>query len=573
VEELTPESHGRSGRPSAASLLLRAFFIAAALYVLVKIAFLTTYSIHTRFVMDEYESIGAWVRIPDGLYQTVVPVRTLLATYFYQLPRLLVDDAVDLMTVGRLQTLLLAGFMIALVYGISRNLGRDRAEALISVVAVLAFSTFMERAFRMRADTVAAFLSLVGLWSATRPRWSHGQATLAGVFAGLAFLATQKAVFAVIAMALGYVTAGAGRRNRLIALALFAAGWVGTVLAYSLFFGGTRFPRVLWLVFSMPTELAFDADRHYTGLRTMVLQTLGRNLGVYMLSLWGLALAFRQFGRADSHYRLAAVYSLLLGTLVFSHNQPWPYVFVSVLPVLALWSVEPVRWIAAGALDRRNLLLLFGVILAFGTLARNARYLQHNNAIQNRVARSAERLLDPSDRYCDGIRMIGSRQSACDTWWDAMTRARLLKMTSAGDSSWIQSILSRQPKVWILSYRFDHMAPVLRPHIARSYDRVDRNTLLSGAEFSDAGETEFVNYWPGCYRAYDRYGRPSGGRFLVDGETRQNEVQLPEGRFMIGRERFGPSDPVRLLPCGTHLESLLPVREVPERLFDAVYTF
>ena len=90
---MTSESHGRSGQPNAASLLLRAFFIAAAVYLLVKIILLTTYSIHTRFVMDEYESIGAWVGIPAGLYQDVIPVRTLLAAYFYQTPRLLVDGS------------------------------------------------------------------------------------------------------------------------------------------------------------------------------------------------------------------------------------------------------------------------------------------------------------------------------------------------------------------------------------------------------------------------------------------------------------------------------------------------
>ena len=570
---MTPAPDRQSGPAEIASVLLRAFFLTAAVYLIVKIVFLATYSIHTRFVMDEYESIGGWVGVPTGLYSDFVPVRTILAALFYQLPRLITDDAVGLMTAGRLQSLFLAVSMLAMVYGISRNLGRDRAEALFSVVIVLTFSTFIERAFRIRADTVATTLALVGVWAATRQGWTRGQASMAGVFAGLAFLATQKAVFAAIALGLGYLTAGTGRKRAVTMLACFVAGWIGAVLAYALFYGGSRFPRVLWLIFTTPAELGFEVDRYYAGFGRWRLQTVGRNLAPYLICTWGLILALKRFRKAGPHYRLATVYTLVLTALVFTHNQPWPYVFVTALPVLGLWSVEPIRQISAGAKDRRNFLLLFTVVLAFGSFVRNVSYLQHDNAIQNQVVRSAERLLAPSDTYCDGIRMVGSRHSACDTWWDAWTVHRLLESAAAGDSAWVGDILRGQPKVWILSYRFDKLAPVLQSYIDRSYVLVDANIRLSGTEVPVVGEVEFLNYWPGCYRAYDRKAAPVEVTLLIDGEQRGGRFDLSQGSHRIAPSDADGSDAVNLLPCDVSLDGPVPAQGPRPNLFEGVYSF
>ena len=42
----------------------------------------------------------------------------------------------------------------------------------------------------------------------------------------------------------------------------------------------------------------------------------------------------------------------------------------------------------------------------------NARYLTHNNALQNQAARRAESQLQPEHRYFDGIGMVVNRRHA-----------------------------------------------------------------------------------------------------------------------------------------------------------------
>ena len=94
----------------------------------------------------------------------------LLYAYFYRLAYWLGADAVEVMQIARVQTLALTLIALGLLYGVARNLGRSRLNGFLVVCMVLAFSTFMERAFTARPEMLAVVFTLAALWTVTR--WS-----------------------------------------------------------------------------------------------------------------------------------------------------------------------------------------------------------------------------------------------------------------------------------------------------------------------------------------------------------------------------------------------------------------
>lgn len=587
-----------------------------------KVCLLLVAAVNSRYVADEYiQADYSRYAEAGGFYDSFQPIKTVLYAYYFRAARELADSSVELMFFARLQGFVLAVGMVLLVYAITRRLGADRVSALFAVLVLLAFSNFMERSFRVRSDNLATVFALAGLWvavgkdaalpvrQALRRSW---RPLVVGLLVGAAFLSTQKAVYHALALGLGYLALGArlgarrtrapedpsaapetaGRLSRglsaLAPAALFSAGWVVSVLLYAVYFGGTGVLRVLERVFLAPRQVALHGGEVYRELWVSLYHTVHRNQLALGLCLLGLVLALRRWRRLDPRQALSLVVAAVLTVLVMTHNQPWQYVFVLMLPFLAPWALEVIDWLApAGASPRRParpaVIALFAALLLL-SFPRNFYALRLDNSEQDRVAARAESLLAPGERYADGLGMLPNRPRAGERWWwDAATKIEISRAAARGDFTVLHETLDDQPKLWLITYRLHDLRSLVGPFLSSSYLPVDPNILLSGAPVDRDGETRFVAAWAGRYGLYDRDGKPLAVPFRIDGREVSGEVELAVGtyRLQLGPATgaatgpatgpaSGPASAV-LLPAGLSLAGPLPAPGPPVRLFADVY--
>lgn len=570
-----------------------------------KVCLLLSMAVGSRYAADEYVQ-AEYSRHLGDFYQRFDPIKNVLYAYYFQLAHRLSDDSVELMLTARLQGFALALGMIALCYAIARRLGGSRPASLSAAFVLLSFSTFMERAFRVRADTLAVFLALAGLWVALggwrEPegrrgpgRWLH--AFGAGLLVGAAFLSTQKAAYHALALAVGYLAVGirsrwtrSGSRPRwrdaataLAPAVLFSGGWIASVVAYAVHFGGTDFPRILVVMFTSPLQVALHGDEVYEDLWVFLYQTLTRNQLAYGLCFMGLALALVRFRRLDPRKVLALVVAMVLTVLVLCHNQPWPYVFVLLIPFLAPWSTEVVGQLSPRAghgeldadgegLGRREvvvLLLLTGVLTL--SFPRNFFFLRYDNLLQDQVAARAEAMLGPGDSYADGVGMIPTRRRAGERWWwDAATQIEIRRAALRGDFTALQETFDDRPKLWIVNYRVQALDPLLGPKLEASFVRVDPNILLAGTRLTSGEARRFPAVWAGPYRLYDPMGRALTSGFQVDGHEVRGVAHLEAGLHTV-TWTGSATDEALLLPSDLRLTGPIPAEAPPRPLFAQVY--
>jgi hypothetical protein len=546
------------------------FCLAALLYCTAKLLLLGMAALNVQFVMDEYSLAGMSMLIPEGFYLAIDPIKTVLSVYYFLIARLFSDDALGLMLIARTEGFVLAVGMVAFALATARNLGRSRMEALLTIVVLLSFSNFMERSFRIRGDTLAAFFACAALWMATWKRQRILGPLGAGVLVGLAFLSTQKSVYVVAAIGLGYLVAGALDRDRVAVFrngGLYGLGWALAVLAYAFYFGGFEFHRVIQMIFLSPVHVAFVADNYYPWIRRLVGQTLERNQIAYALCFLGLILALVNVRKLSPSNRLAVAATVVLSILVFLHNQPWPYVFVVALPFLSHWSIEVVRAIPRIEERYRVVLMLIVLIVLVPTLTRNVRYLSRSNSLQNQVLVQAESNLAPADQYMDGISMVPTRHVAYEIWWDKANVAETWRLAKLGDMSRIEPIFEHQPKLWILNYRVRAVWPLLERYIDDSYVRVYPNILLSGVELNPGKEVSFKNRWPGHYSVFSATGERLNEGLFVDGKEAGEKVELAANEHVLTFDAGGSSERVFLLPSDAEMGQELPVTEPVWDLF------
>jgi hypothetical protein len=537
-----------------------------------KLALLAFAAAHVQFSMDEYHQ-GGHTNLIAGFYRTFDPIKSVLYVYWYSLARRLTHDTASFMLGARLQSLLLALAVVAMVFHLARRLGRDRLAALFTVAVLLSFSNFMERAYDIRADTVALAFVVLALVVAVGGEPRPARAALVGLLVAAAFLCTQKALYSVVAFGLAWLLGSAAPRHpRWTLTTAYAGGWGAGMIAYGIWFGGLHFARVLHMVLWSPLQYARHGGDLYPGLRLhFLVQTLARNPVAYALAVAGLILACRRWRRATDNERFAIAVSLVLVPLVFAHNQPWPYELVMALPFLSLWAVELPSSLQARYGGDAGVWLLGACLLLVPTVPRNFDHLRYDNAFQNRVSEQAEALLGPRDCYADGIWMVPSRRHCTRAW---LWPGELLDVADArlrGEPTEIDALLAAQPKLWILNYRLDALRVVLGEPLRRGYVRVYPNVMLAGAAIVAGQETVFDNRWAGRYRLYDRDGRPSDAPFLLDAAKATGEVAID-----LGRHRLTPADgdstPVRFLfPADVAVPGPLPVRAPPYPLFENIY--
>ncbi|MFQ5466615.1 MAG: hypothetical protein ACE5DS_00620, partial [Kiloniellaceae bacterium] len=499
---------------------------------------------------------------------------------FYRIAHWLGADAAQIMRIARIETLALAFLVLGLVYAIARAIGRTRVEAALAVATTLAVSSFMERAFTVRPEMLALTLAAIGLWVVVSGPAGAARGFIAGLFAGAAFLVTQKAIYFDLALGVTLVGPGllARRPGRALASgALLMVGWAIMLGAYVGYFAidGAAPGAVLGRIFfGPPTENVTTGHIVYENLRYFVWQSVSRNVGAYALSLIGLGMVVIGLRRRPPGEQGAALFTVAMVALVYGvHPAPWPYNFVMAIPFLALWS--PLVLAPFGGASTR--LHALATLILIGTLAlsfpRNMGYRAHDNALQNETARAAEGFLGAEDTYFDGVHMIPTRRHATELWLQRSAVLEIRAGARRGDTALIDQVMAQRPKVWILSYRTAGIAEALAPFLTRSYVRVAPNILLAGMALAPGGAVAFEARWGGLYRLYTAGGVPDDAEVVLDGTRRRGPMRIEPGRHALALARGGTARRY-LLPADVGARAAI-AEDMPEQalLFPDAHTF
>lgn len=553
-------------------------WISWVLLVTMAVGFLAT-AWQARFVMDEFALLqGARHLAQAPLYCGLDPIKTVLATELYSVATW-AGTSVTAVRIARLIGMLAAAATFLLIARAARGVWPRKGPAVLVVIIALSFSNVFERAFRIRTDTIALPFALAAFVLLILPRRGSWHTLLSGALLGASFLCTQKAVYFIVAFLIALVLARwstTGWRQSLRDGALLIGGWWVAFLAYAIYFGWTGWWRVVTMVLVGP-QYIFDGTASYSGLSTFVYQTLVRNIVPYALSLGGLVLTFirwRQIGFAE---RFAAITTLLVVILIFTHSQPWPYVFVWPQVFLALWVLPLIDWISERRWSSRRIAILTVLILAALSLPRQARYLRHTNFEQLSVMVEAERLLSPGSRYFDGIGMVVTKEIAgtgsYPMWcWDVPNLSRILASLRVGNDSVPRAIVADHPKLWILNYRIFSVAGLVDSMANAGYVRISPYIVLTGAEMAaNAREANFVCRWPGRYQLFDLNGHVVPEPISIDGTSTTTVVEVSAGVHRLTRAEA--TERRFLLPVGTNVHGpLAPSGPVPD-LFSEIYTY
>lgn len=553
------EPRGSTARTGVGRAALMTFLATA---IALKIGFLFLFAWRSRFVMDEFVQLGWAKYLGNGLFDTIWHAKAVGYVVFYKIAHIIGWDATSILLIGRLQTALLACATLAIVYGSARALGHDRIRSLAIILVLLCFSNFIERSFRTIAEPLAVFFAAAALLVLLRGRPDRAATVITtGILSGLSFLVTQKALYFDVALGVALIAdAALTRRYRagIVRAALLFLGWSLPVIAYCFIFGGGDPARVAMHLAFGPLEVATTGANAYANLRQYVWQTLARNLILYIFCVGGMVLELLRIGKLDERRRIALIFTIVVATFVFAHNQPWPYVFIMALPFMALWSLTLLDRLR----DNPARLRLGGIALMTAvpvSLASNIRYLSNDNVTQLDLIARAEALVAPDERYFDGIGMLPNRQEPSTLWLDR----RMIQATlREGRRSEAYQLLTRSPpKIILWSYRMDDIWSIVAPAIQDSYVTIGPNLRIAGRQLYNGKPATFIVPIAGEYELYDAVGRPVTAQVEVDGLTVTPPIRLPPGTTTVilkdrahalllprgsyrGKLRRGPDNPL-----------------------------
>ncbi|MBC7285717.1 glycosyltransferase family 39 protein [Hoeflea sp.] len=540
--------------------------------VALKIMVFCALAVNTRFVMDEFWHFAQANYFGHGFFETIFPEKAVGYAAFFKVSHWIGWDAVSKLLAGRLLTVLITLGLLWLVYAMAQRQGHGRLAAAASVLLLLSFSTFMERAFRLRSEPLAIAFAAAALWVCLRGSDRWRSLLLAGILSGMAFVTTQKAVYFNVALGVALVTTALMVRAPGVAMrrgALLLGGWALAVAGYALSLGGFAPWPVLRALVLGPLDVALNGGRYYPDIGLFVTQTLTRNALAYALCAIGLILTLRAFPRLVDAARVHTVFTVIVTALIFSHDQPWPYVFTMALPFMASYGVFALTRLAT--LPRGMVVAtVLGAAILLPSLARNLAYIGHDNRAQLSVLRTAEALMPSGAGYFDGIGMVPTRDMAPRVWLDA--RGIDETLYAGADSLVAQTFQTAPPEVVIETYRLTKLDPLLGPILSESYLRVADNILMQGALILP-GETRSFQVLRA--RAFVVVARgttgPACAQVMIDGLWRELPPSLDRGHYLM-RSCDDAGNPVWLIPA--EQAGRLPI-STPERrsLFVGIYQY
>jgi hypothetical protein len=502
-------------------------------YFAIQLAYLT----RLPLVMDEFDGANEAYRLLDLTpYQDFRPYKTVLG-YYLQLPPLLFTS--DAWTGLLLSKGWLAAINTLAIFAATLSLATIFAPgaALVGQVLLISMTTFLERSSEIRVDMLTAWVGLASLLLLLRREW-----VAAGLVAGLSFLVSQKAAYAIVA---GGAAAGAywlfeaRDRRGFRDLVAFNVATLAVIAAYILAWSLVSSP---WTVFSATFlshgDIAFadmyDLERHWT-------TTLEKNPLFYWGAAAGLvALAVARWrGAVGATHLVTVVYGSVLFALCRWHKQPWPYFFVILIPALMVVHVAVAdmllrfrrQWLPAAA----GMALVLGVAWPFsylpGVLARDSSY-------QRRVIRLAASILDEQDTYLAGNDLVynGRQAHAALRRLSASDVRAIGQWEPARLDALIGELEVARPKLVIRDYRIVGLPAPIGAYLSSRFD-VGWGSVWTYAPVVAAGASQFDIWFDGEYRV------ESPGDAVIDDQSFAPGAVITLRR---GGHRNASASPVRL---------------------------
>lgn len=531
----------------------------AALAVLLASALYCFHGIHAFgqerfFTVDEFQTGHATWLISQGrkpyadFYEHHFPGSYALHAAFLPDEGSFPERALVLRSIVFVYLVLLAGVLVVCVHAATRSL----PVALLSGFLPLCFGFSAMSQVDYRADNFAAclFLSCLALLDANRVWRRWGVALLAGVFAGLAVLMTQKAVF--LAGGTLAILAVRDLRERTP-----ASRWVSHPLAVFVPIVVIVGLAVLVAGVSGMLPAAFqatiiDAFRHEAAYPEES-SSLGRYVFPFLRATWPTTLPILAFAsyflasRDRGFWWVPVVVAVAAGAMAVA-QYPYNYVFLCLVLVLCA-----VRGFAI-ALDRLRERLPRGeavapllLLLPLATVPNQLGFLDRasSNEQQMNMLRKIEAYTDADDVVIDNAGGALFRDHASYYWYHGDAHQKMF--ADYFEKQLVRDYRESQALFWIVDFRLKKLPPAVHAFLRRFYISADRGLYTIGSVTPKTGD-EARSVAIHVLRAGEYHVHPAPR----DGEPLPGQT----GRLRIGGELL-TGGTVYLEP-GSHVVTVLP---------------
>jgi hypothetical protein len=437
------------------------------------------------FIMDELVDTQIGYQVGKGfkIYSELEWERTPLMTFLISAITKSAKNSVSTVILARKLMWFGTTIIFLFTYLIARKV-HGSFIAIIAILMLLGFTTFLDRSIRVRADLISSLFSLPALLVVV----CHGLHPLflglAGLFLGLAVLTTQKAVYFVVAFGIALV----GKQiilyglnvqsmkkivmNSLIATAGFALPTI-SFLVLILFSG--RMEQFLAQCFFHAAKAGFISDT-YSNTTGYLWQTVLRNPTVWCLGLAGIFIllfeGIKNEGNPSLEEKKAetigpeialSLWTLSMLVLILQHTVKFPYLYLNIAPSLAICASLPLGRIIFFIIKSKRQLNWTHIVSALSGVflllivpllhhKKNLRVdlIQVQSAIMNRV----DSITSPEDAVFDGIGIAVTRKKATPY---SMTERWSDERKAGANYDIIKSLKKTHPKALIWNYRMKHL--------------------------------------------------------------------------------------------------------------------
>jgi lipoprotein signal peptidase len=468
--------------------------------------------------MDELVDIQIAHQLSEGsdLYKDYKWIRTPLLNYAIALTVGTGRNSFETAVSARKLMWIATVIIFVLTYLIARQV-HHKTIALLAFILLCSFTTFLDRSIRVRADVLSTLLSMPALWIVVCPTFPPTLMLLAGFFLGLAVLATQKAIYFVLAFGVALI----GREFSLHGFSRQSLTNLTQKILLS--FSGFLVPIVLFVIWLHQTnQLAPFIDNGFfhaveAGLANQTYKestkiflklTLLRNLALWYLGLFGIVLHFKlgirnqkknqiEPGKMNgySSYIALSLWMMTLLILIVQHNAKFPYVFINIAPSIAICASLPLYHILLflfkeqkGFLYYRNLILTMVILLCIFippayrhfTNLRNDPLMAVQQAIMNRV----DSITQKNDAVFDGIGIAVTRKKATPY---SITARWYNERRSGNDYNIVNKLKETMPKVMIWNYRMRRLTKEEKEFVLDNFISDWANVFIVGKKIRHEG--------------------------------------------------------------------------------------
>jgi len=485
--------------------------------------------------MDEFGEMHA----ASLLHQGKVPFidfdygKPLLMQFFLQPIFYLTSNPVELMWLARSTMLLLSVALCVTVYLLAKDKFGERAGWLSVLILVLC-STEIERSIKIRTDNITVLFFMVSITCALAGFRLWWKELLAGIAIGITPFVTQKAIYFVVAMipVMGWRLLIKKNLNKQ-SLILFLLGAIipGIVYIGYTLLNSDIYAFLDYNVFQASQHLTdkvfqYQLDKYYSIVFL-------RDPVFWYLSLTVLACRLIKTKIKDES---APIYwaSLIVICGFFYHNVPWPYFFVTMIPLLAIGLGADLVFFYSkmnSRLKQFTFLFILTAIFSASTFYRFPRLSTTTNNVQIQTIVTAEDILEPGDAYFDGLWMLFTKATADSI---NLIAPNLFSINNHPVSleKLIDNLKENKCALIIYNYRIQKLAPIFQKFFFSHYLPVTGRIYTSGVitKFSKKGCKKINLIAEGNYRIATYH---SNAAVTIDGITPIGEMTLDAGIHTI----------------------------------------